>query len=56
MRLFCQKMGTLGNVINLLIKGKLRDMQDVNLFAETDMIYRKAKDGISTDAKELEVG
>ena len=49
-------MGTLGNVINLLIKKKLRDMQDVNLFAKRDMIYRKAKDVIFTDAKELEVG
>ena len=49
-------MGTLGNVINVLIKEKLRDMQDVNLFAKKDMIYRKAKDVIFTDAKELELG
>ena len=49
-------MRTLGNEINLVNKEKLRNMQGANLFAKKGMIYRKAKDAISTDAKELEVG
>ena len=49
-------MRTLGNVTKLLIKAKLRNIQDVNLFAKKDMIYRKAKDAIFTDVKEPEVG
>ena len=49
-------MQTLGNATRLLIKAKLRDMQDVNSFAKKDMIYRRAKGEISTDAKELEAG
>ena len=49
-------MQTLGNATRLLTKAKLRNMQGANFFAKKDMIYRKAKDAISTDAKELEVG
>ena len=35
---------------------KLRNILGVDLFAKKDTTYRKAKDAIFTDAKELEVG